>query len=158
LTESEAYLVALRILTRCDRSEADLRQRLQRRKLPDQEIEQALQRCRELGYINDQKLARHLASQLLRSGRAVGRRLQQELSRRGISRELAGSAAAEVERDFDQRQLLGEQLQRRYPDFDPQQASLQEKRRLVNYFQRRGFSAGLILEVLDQELPGETGR
>jgi regulatory protein len=153
LTESEAYLAALRILTRCARSEADLRHRLQRRNLGELAIEKALQRCRELGYLDDQKFARDTARQLQVSGRAVGRRLQLELLRRGVPRELAASAAEAAENECDQRRLLVELLQRRYPGFDPQHASIQEKRRLVSYFQRRGFATGLILEVLGQNPP-----
>lgn len=157
MTESKAYSHALRLLGRCDRSEADLRGRLQQRDYPEAEIDAALKRCLELGYLNDERFAARLAEQLVASGRATGPRLRLELKKRGIPPALAETAAGAAEAACDNPSLLLEQLQRRYPGFAPQTAGPREKQRVVAYFQRRGFRLGEILAAIDQYQDLRTG-
>jgi len=150
LTGSKAYQHALRLLGRCDRSEADLRERLRQHDYPTAEVEAALRRCRELGYLNDARFAARLAGQLAASGRAAGPRLLLELKQRRIPSPLAAAAASAAEAGCDSGRLLQEQLRRRYPGFDPQTAEPRERQRVVAYFQRRGFRLGEILAAIDQ--------
>jgi len=150
LTASSAYSHALRLLARSDRSVADLRARLLQRDYPVEDVDQALARCLELGYLDDARYAGRLAQQLVTSGRASGPRLLLELKKRGLPGELAAAAAQRAEAACDTRGLLLEQLQRRYPGFDPRQAEPREKQRVIAYFQRRGFRLGEILAAIDQ--------
>ena len=68
------WSAALRLLTRRDYSQSDLRQRLRDKGFEQDLIEAALQRCLELGYLDDQRYALNRATSLMRQGRAVGRR------------------------------------------------------------------------------------
>jgi regulatory protein len=149
LTESRAYLAALRILTRSDRSLADLGNRLRQKNYPEDQIQAALERCLELGYLNDRKLAARLSRDLVENGRAVGRRLLQELKKKGIPQEIAEQAAQEAGEQVVAEQQIAELLQRRFPDFDPHTAEQAQRRRIIGFFQRRGYRIDEIFSAFD---------
>lgn len=151
LTPPKAYPLALRWLTLRSRSEADLRQRLQQKGCDPDEIEHALQRCCELGYIDDQRYAIERAGQLMRRGRAVGVRLKHELKKEGINAQLAQQAIEQCRQDHHEGQILADLVQRRYTNTDFTHLDQREQRRIVNYLQRRGFPLGLILDHLKEK-------
>jgi len=146
----DAYVLSLRWLTVRSYSVAALRQRLQRKGCTAEDIEQAVQRCLELGYLNDERYARELASSLMRRGNAVGVRLQHELKKKGIAEPLAAEVISRCNEEFDEAQLLAEVVQRRYARIDLTEIDQRQKQRIVNYLQRRGFSLAMILHYLKQ--------
>lgn len=150
-TPPKAYPLALRWLTLRSRSEADLRQRLQQKGCDHEDIDQALQRCIELGYLNDQNYAIERAGQLMRRGRAVGVRLKHELKKIGINDHHALQAIEQCQHDHDEEQILADLVQRRYTRTDFTNLDQREQRRIVNYLQRRGFALGLILNHLKEK-------
>lgn len=150
-TPPKAYPLALRWLTLRSRSEADLRHRLQQKGCDHDDIEHALQRCLELGYLDDQRYAIERAGQLMRRGRAVGVRLKHELKKQGINEHLALQAIEHCRHDLDEEQILTDLVQRRYANTDFTQLDQREQRRIVNYLQRRGFPLGLILDHLKEK-------
>jgi regulatory protein len=149
LTESRAYLEALRILTRSDRSLADLSQRLRQKQYPEDQIQAALDRCLELGYLDDRKLAGRLSRDMVENGRAVGRRLLLELKKKGIPQDVAEQAVADAGKLVVVEQRLVELLQRRFPEFDPRAAEPAQRRRVIGFFQRRGFRIDEIFSAFD---------
>jgi len=151
-TQERTYQAALRLLGRCDRSETDLARRLKRQGFEESRVNAAIDRCRELGYLDDQRLATRWAEQLLTSGRAAGPRLRLELLKKGIAKELAETAAATAEASASPATALTELRRRRFPSFSYRQADASERRRVVNFFQRRGFPLGMILEQLKLDL------
>lgn len=147
MTESRAFLAALRILTRSDRSRTDLARRLRRQNFPNDQVEDAVERCLRLGYLDDRRLAENLAKQFTASGRAVGRKLRFELKKRGIPDELAEAALTATDREISNEQLIVELLQRRFAGFDPDSGDPGERRRVVGFFQRRGYRLDEILSA-----------
>jgi len=145
---SDPFAVALRILTYRDRSTSELAKKLRDRGFSRDETEATVDRCRELGYLDDKRFAATRARSLVSSGRAVGIRLLNELKKAGIDRTLAETALAEVENETDLRELIRELRQRKFPDFDFGTADDKEKNRVVNFLQRRGFPISMILDVL----------
>ena len=84
--------IALRFLASRSRSEAEVRQRLASRGVDAQDIESALDRLRELGYVNDADFAAAVI-RARTQGRARGRRLvAEELRAKGVSDEVAETA------------------------------------------------------------------
>jgi regulatory protein len=136
---------ALRLLARQSRSEHDLSARLLRKGFTDGEVAGALLRCRQLGYLDDQRFALERSRRLLREGKAVGWRLQADLRQRGIPEEVARTAAENAGRELPVQELLATVLTRRFPNFVYPQAADREKRRVLDYLLRRGFPRGLIL-------------
>ena len=145
---SDAFTVALRLLTYRDRSTTELANKLRERSFDNREIESVLKRCLELGYLNDERFATTRARALVNSGRAVGIRALNELRRAGLDQGLAEKALAEAESEIDLPYLLEELRQRKFPDFDFGEAPEKEKNRVVSYLQRRGFPVSMILDVL----------
>lgn len=145
MTAREAMAAALRLLARQSRSEHDLSTRLLGKGFAPAEVTATLERCRQLGYLDDERFALERSRRLLREGKAVGWRLQANLRQRGIPDELARSAVEAAGRELPARELLATVVTRRFPDFSYQQAPDREKRRVLDYLLRRGFSRGLIL-------------
>jgi len=147
----DPWPVALRILTRRDYSEAELRKRLNDRGFGSASIEATIQRCLELGYLDDVRYADNRAMSLVQQGRAVGRRLLLDLRQRGISEELAQQALEKALEINSEYQLLNELLEKRFPEFNYDSASAKERRRVVHFLQRRGFPLGRILDLITRK-------
>ena len=146
--DSDAFATALRLLTGRDRSEAELSAKLKQLGFSAAEIETALEKCRGYNYLNDQRYALERARALLRNGKGVGRKVLFDLRRKGIDEATASQALETLESEFDTVQLLSEQLERRFPNFNYHQADERQRRKVVSYFQRRGFSLGEIFQVI----------
>jgi len=145
---SDAFATALRLLTGRDRSAAELSNKLRQLGFCAPEIDSAIEKCRDYNYLNDQRYALERSRALLRSGRGVGRKILLDLRRRGIDEATANQALDEASQEFATNQLLQEQLQRRFPNFDYQSADQNLRRRVVSYFQRRGFTLDEIFSII----------
>ncbi len=150
--DSDPFAVALRLLTYRDRSTAELAKKLRERSFGNREIESVLNRCIELGYLDDERFAATRARALVNSGRAVGIRALNELRRTGLDQELAEQAVAEAESEHDLAVLLTDIRDRKFPDFDFGRATEKEKNRVVGFFQRRGFPVSMIMDTLKKEI------
>jgi len=151
LSASDPYLTALRLLSRQGRTEAELCRKLREKCFSEEHIAATVARCRELGYIDDQRYARERAGALLRSGRAAGCRIEIDLRRRGIDSEIIAAALELAAAETDAGGVLRDQLLRRFPDFVFAAAPPKEKRRVVDFFLRRGFPYPLVLSILSEE-------
>jgi regulatory protein len=142
------WATALRILTRRDHSQAELRKRLGDKGFDTEQIETTVQRCLDLGYLDDARYALTRANSLMNQGRAVGHRILADLRQRGVSDEVAEQALADAREGCDEEALLADLLARKFPGFNYNTAPAGEKRRVVNFFQRRGYETGRILDHL----------
>lgn len=148
MKRGSAFDCALRVLTLRDHSEAELRRKLSEKGYPEAESEESIARLRLLGYLDDARFARQFASAALRNGRGYGGRLKMELARRGVDPETAGEVLAELNEEFSESALLAGIMERRFAGFDPEGASEKERRKVVGYLQRRGFSLSAIFRML----------
>ena len=146
-----AFSAALRLLSRRDRSETELRQKLEQFGFSLSAIDSAVVKCCEYNYLDDNRYAIERARSLMRTGRGVGRKVLFDLRRRGITDELAQQAVVDAESEFSPATLLKQQLQRRFPDFTYTTADQRERRRVIGFFQRRGFALGDIFEIIKDE-------
>ncbi len=152
MRNSSPFAAALRLLTQREHSIRELADRLQRKGFDEAACCAAIARCRELGYVDDARFARSRARQLLQSGGAVGRRLLLDLQQHGISEEQAREVIAELEGEFPRELVLQALLERRFPRFDYHAADDRERRRVVNYFLRRGFTLAEVLDLFKGRL------
>lgn len=148
---SDPLAVALRLLSVRERSSAELTARLQQKGFSATAVEATINRCQEFGYLDDQRFARERARALLRSGRAIGPKLLADLQARGISREAAQDAQDQALEGTDPAEVLRALLERRFPDFQPATASDRERRRIIDYCLRRGFSSALVYSLIRHE-------
>lgn len=146
--EKKGLSIALDILSRRDRSESELRRRLLAKEIPDEEIDAVIARLKELRYLDDRRLAEHLATAAVSGGRGYGIRLALDLARRGISRDIVDETLAVITAEHDERDLVLDLLLRKFPAFDPATADNREKVRVMNYLLRRGFSCSAVFDVM----------
>ena len=69
----DPWATALRLLNRRDYGTTELMRKLQEKAFPPDQIETVVERCIELGYLDDGRYAAARARSLMRQGRAVGR-------------------------------------------------------------------------------------
>ena len=148
---SDPWPAALRLLTGRDYSRAKLRQRLLDKGFDPDRIDKTLQRCLEFGYLDDARYALNRATSLMIQGRAVGPRILADLRQHGIAEELAVQALDQARAACDEGEMLCLLLERRFPAFDYSSAPAKERRRVVHFLQRRGFSLGRIMAQLTRK-------
>ncbi|WP_321389808.1 regulatory protein RecX [uncultured Desulfuromusa sp.] len=148
--DSKSFAAALRILTRRDRSETELRQKLVQFGFSLPAIDTAIEKCRDYNYLDDRRYAVERARALMRSGRGVGPRIMVDLRRRGINENIAQQAVETAASEFPAEDILRQQLTRRFPTFNYDTADARERRRVVSFFQRRGFGLDEIFQVIKE--------
>ena len=141
-----AYALALGLLSRRELTTSELRERLERRDLPDQDIATAIARLASDGTLDDRRAAAAIArTQAAVKGRGRSR-VARELAARGISGEVAAAALDEVFRETPEPDLLERALRRRLrTGHITDQAHF---RRLYQYLLRQGFPSGAIVSLL----------
>ncbi len=148
------------MLERRSYSEAGLLRRLKEKgHAPDIALT-TVQRVVQAGLVNDAIYARQVARTYLVSRRASVRRVQQEMTRRGVDRAMAAEAIAEVRVDeglVDEGSSVeraARQKLRSLSALDPRTRA----RRLTAFLARRGFAGDTIRETLrrlDREAAAE---
>ena len=152
-TRRGAYEAALLLLSFRPRSEAELRTRLARRGIEAEAIDEAIERVRAAGLIDDAAFARAWVSERA-SGRGRGRRaLAAELHAKGIAAETVQDTLAEVDEDARALTVARERAARLgaldWPEFH---------RRLGCFLTRRGFgygAAGAAVRTVWRERSGD---
>jgi regulatory protein len=134
----DAFATALRLLSGRPHGERELRHKLGRRGCPPEEVERALARARELGYLDDAAFATGLAARRARTrGPAL---IAAELAARGVQREVARSAVAGLPRQ----DLVA--AARRLADRSARSGA--DRRTAAARLLRRGFPADVVREAL----------
>jgi regulatory protein len=141
-----ALASALRILARRDMSSAELSRRLTGRGFPEALAGETVSRLRDAGYLDDRRFARQWAESAIRNGRCYGPRLRLELTRQRIPDEIAAEVLASLAAEYGEKETLANLLASKFTRFNPSSATDREKRRVVQYLQRRGFSIAAIFE------------
>ena len=144
----KALTSALRSLTRRDHSEAELCRKLRDKGFAEADIEAAIARLKRMGYLDDRRFAERWAESAIRNGRGYGPRLRLELRRRGVADSLIEEVLKRLEVDYSELETLISIVERKFARFDPASADDREKRRIIGYLQRRGFSLTTIFAAL----------
>jgi regulatory protein len=145
----ETYDRALNMLAARGRASADLRRVLIRKGEPADRVAVAIERLERAGFVDDASFAR----QFTRS-KAVGaglskRRVQQELSKRGVSRDVSDDAidTVFVEEGVDEEASIERVARKKLRSLSSVDAPTR-KRRLFSFLARRGYDSDAIGRVL----------
>ncbi|MCL2702941.1 MAG: recombination regulator RecX [Defluviitaleaceae bacterium] len=156
-TLAEAQRKALRLLSYGPRSKMGLYQKLRDTGFDHGPAEAAVDAMEAQGFVNDEKMAADYVALAIES-KAHGRyRIIQELTRRGISKDLAETAyetyvtelaeqsADGEEADIDLENAVASLEKRmRQTGLEPDELDAGDIRRLTGFLHRRGFSFGTI--------------
>jgi regulatory protein len=158
--QREAALVAtydraLNMLALRARSSAELRRLLVRKGEPADLVDAAIERLLRAGFLDDGSFARQFARSKLLGAGLSRRRVQQELARRGVARDVAESALADVvtEEQVDEEDGLQRVARKKLKSLerlDP----MTQRRRLYAFLARRGYDSDAIARTL-RELTAE---
>ena len=142
----DAYVAGLRLLARRELSEAQVRDRLTRRRFEPGAVEDAVSRLRGESAIDDRRTALACArneAHIKRHGRL---RALRQLEAIGIERSTARAAVAEVFGELDEDALISEALDRRLRGGTPDDAKALP--RIHRYLLAQGFDPGRVNAVM----------
>jgi len=148
-----AEATALRLLGRRDYSRSELRRKLTGKGFSAGETEGVLARFEACGFLNDRNLAQRLAGFYSREKLWGPQKLLQKLVQRGIPVEMAREVIHLEEESGRTPERLRFILQHKLKGRDSLSLSVQDKKRLANYLQQRGYAWDDIWEAL-QEIGG----
>ncbi len=134
------YDRALRMLAFRARATGELRRNLVRKGEEPPLVDAAIERLTRAGFLDDGAFARQFARTRAAAGRASKRRIQAELARRGVSRETADAAIAEVfdEDAVDEGEAAVEVARRKHRSLVSLEPAVRH-RRLYAFLARRGY-------------------
>ena len=145
---------AYAMLARSPHSRAQVRSKLERKGFLAELIEDCMKRLDELGYLDDEQIARRWVQVMLRERFWGIMKAEQQLQQRGIERELARQVVEEAQREFPQidgaRQALAGHFCDRTADVP--------LARVVNFLRSRGFSGEVVYTAArewERQKPGK---
>ena len=147
MSSTRAYLDALRMLARRELSEAQVRQRLARRRHDSEQIDDAVARLKQEGAIDDRRVADAIArseTSLRKRGRL---RVKRKIESAGISSSVARDATDETFDAIDADGLLDAALAKRLRH-GKAVADDREFNRLYRYLVSQGFEPDRVLARL----------
>ena len=151
----DAAKAALRLLRYRPRSEHELRTRLAEKEYTPETVDEAVDRIRVWGLIDDAEFADEwVRGRRRRRGRSKGA-LERELRDKGVAEAHIAGAVAGIDDSDERRQatdLVRARLSRRPGEALSGESIVGERRRLVAYLARRGYATGLAMSVVNAEL------
>ena len=144
--KKRATLRAMHILERTDKTEAQLRRKLEESEYPKEAVESAIAYVTSYGYLDDRRYAEHYI-EWKKQGKGKAR-LKMKLVQKGISREIIEEVLEST--DFGETREMIRQiiLKKRKTDIPMNE---KEKQRLYGFLMRKGFSSSDILAVMREE-------
>jgi regulatory protein len=143
------YDRALNMLAARGRAAADLRRVLLRKGEPADHVDLAIARLEQAGFIDDAAFARQFTRSKAVGGGVSRRRVQQELTRRGVAREVSDDAIKEVfvEEAVDEAASIERVARKKLRTLTTVDGATR-KRRLYGFLARRGYDSDAISRVL----------
>ena len=144
--KKRATLRAMHILERTDKTEAQLRRKLEESEYPKEAVESAIAYVTSYGYLDDRRYAEHYI-EWKKQGKGKAR-LKMELVQKGISREIIEEVLESTDFGETREMIRLIILKKRKTDIPMNE---KEKKRLYGFLMRKGFSSSDILAVMREE-------
>ncbi len=148
--EQRARNVLLFQLSKSPKTAQELSQILEKREIPQEIADEAIERFIEVGLIDDWATAQSLVS-YRRSQYKSKRVISYELQKKGVDDDLIASATAEL--DDSEQDLANRAAEKRIRSLKNLEDEV-VRRRLMGYLQRRGFSAGICSRAVGFAIDG----
>lgn len=141
VSSRRAFNKATDLLSRRDHGEKELLLKLRQRGFKE-EAEEAIEKLKYYGYIDDRKFAENYVKELIRIKHYGKRRIEQELFRKGIDREIIGEVLEGAE--FPESELAS-LIERKYYRYLTDEKGV---KKTINSLLRMGYSYGEIKDAL----------
>jgi regulatory protein len=141
---------ALKALGARAQSTGELREKLRLRAANAADVDQALARLKDLGYLNDKRFAEGFAAARLSNEKLGGMRVIQDLRRRRVAPSLAETTVRKTYEGVDETALIEDWIRRKYR-MTPRQGLFSGEKDLGAAYRRlarAGFRSGEIIRVL----------
>ncbi len=153
MTEGEpppgkAARYAYRLLAVRPVSEKEFRSKLRGKGFGSAEVEAVAARFKELGYLNDESLAKQLARALAVNRLWGDYRIARTLKEKGIPEDFIGGALALAREEITERAAVIQLLGKKGRGGKIHLEDNKEKRRYIQSLMGKGFPSGLIFELL----------
>lgn len=145
---------ALQILTRRDHSLAELSNKLKKQGFVKQEIQDAVDECLRLNYLDDQRFACSYLKQLQRMGYGINR-IKQKLYSKGIPEEIIGACIESHCEDNDQLEACKLVLAKKIAQLRGSNSLLELCPKLQRFLYGRGFSYPTIHKAMEETIVQE---
>ena len=145
---------AVGMLGRQMRTERELRRLMQRRAMEGAEGERAMNavvaRLKELKYLSDTRFAADYTRMRMEGQKFGRRRVQQDLSAKGVAAETVGAAVGQAYAGVDEVELAREYVARKRMKQPEGENAKKESARVMGRLLRAGFSAGTVFKMLKE--------
>ncbi len=146
---SKAKRCAFQFLKIRSRSEKEIRDQLNKKKIDPETIEQTVQYLKSVDLINDRQFARDWIQMRLQKPFGLRRIFFELKNLKGIPEEILKEEIASVAGDFPEEQTISTLVKKcafKYKNLD----EAKRKRRLYEYLARRGFDVDIITKVIER--------
>jgi regulatory protein len=144
----EALSHAMDLCSRHEKCCSEIREKLGKFRLPEEQIEKALKALQKEGFINESRYAGMFVRDKLRLNRWGKIKIRHMLTFKKIPEEIIANAINGID-DHQYLEILRQELtkkRRQIKDDNPFTA----RNKLARFGQQRGFESGLIFQVLDE--------
>lgn len=141
---------ALKLLAGRAYSSGEFRDKLKRRAAREADVDAAIVRLKDLGYLNDQRFAENFAASRL-AGEGFGKaRVIRDLRQRRVAPPLAERSARKVYRDVNEQELIEDWIRRKYRTATREGLFAEQKDLAAAYrkLARAGFRTDEIVQAL----------
>lgn len=146
-----ARSTALSFLAYRDRSEQEVRRRLERSGFTEDAIEQAVAYLIESGLLDDRSFAISYAEGRFRSGGYGPVRIKHDLRRKGIGRAAAEEAVERVFSDTEAQLSTARELgRRRWERLSGEKDDRKRRKKVFDHLVRRGFQREMVRNITDE--------
>lgn len=135
------YIRALDLISRRSRSEKEIRDYGFKKKWSPENISRVIERLREKKYLNDERFAKSFVSSRANLKNWSRRRMELELAKKGISRDLIEKILSENQ-EFNEENALIKLIAKKRSHYGD------DRRKFVNYLLRQGFAFDLVKKNL----------
>jgi regulatory protein len=150
LSGPKLWEYALRVLAGRASSTGEVREKLRRRAERASDVDEALARLKDYGYLNDQRFAEGFASARLSNEKLGRARVLRDLRQRRVAPALAESTVRQVYQDVNEQGLIEDWIRRKYR-LAEREGLFQEDKDLAKAYARllrAGFRSGEIVTAL----------
>ena len=139
-----AKLRAMHLLNAMERTESQLRFKLKQNLYPEDVIENAIQYVKSFGYVEDQSYAERFIYNRQQS--KSKREICAALSQKGVSKEQIEMAMESCYEEVDELDAIRRIAEKKH--FSAEESTEAEKKKLYDYFLRKGFKSDDIRQVI----------